>query len=243
MKTLGIIGGIGPESTIEYYRRINALYRERICDGSAPSIIINSIDMKKLLDFVAANELDELTGYLTGEVEKLARGGATFGLLAANTPHLVFDAVARQSPIPLISIVEVTCAEAKAAGLQRLGLLGTRFTMQSSFFSDLLSGQEIATIVPNEEEQLYIHGKYVNELVKGIILPETREQLMAIIKQLKERARIDGVILGGTELSLILREDTVFGVQVLDTTEIHVKAVVAALLSGTNSDASVVSVE
>src|SRR5438128_267909 len=93
MKTLGIIGGIGPESTIEYYRRINALYRERIRDGSAPSIIINSIDMKKLLDFAAANELDELTGYLAGEVKKLARGGATFALLAANTPHLVFGAV------------------------------------------------------------------------------------------------------------------------------------------------------
>jgi aspartate racemase len=124
MEMLGIIGGIGPESTIEYYRRINALYRERIRDGSAPSIIINSIDMKKLLGLVEANELDELTGYLTAEVEKLARGGATFALLAANTPHLVFDAVARQSTIPLISIVEahVRSSESrrsKASGIVR----------------------------------------------------------------------------------------------------------------------------
>jgi aspartate racemase len=234
MKALGIIGGIGPESTIEYYRRINALYRERVRDGSAPSIIINSIDMRRLLSLVEANELGELAGYLTAEVKRLARGGATFALLAANTPHLVFGAVAQQSPIPLISIVEVTCAAAKAAALERLGLLGTRFTMQSSFYSDVLSGQQIEMVVPNEEEQLYIHGKYVNELVKGIILPETREQLMTIIKTLKKRAQIDGVILGGTELSLILRDETVFGVQVLDTTQIHAEAAVAQLLSGTS---------
>lgn len=234
MKTLGIIGGIGPESTIEYYRRINALYRERIRDGSAPSIIINSIDMKKLLGLVEANELDELTRYLTAEVEKLARGGATFALLAAYTPHLVFDAVAQRSPIPLISIVETTCKAAKAAGLKRLGLLGARFTMRSSFYRDVLSEQQIELVVPNEKEQAYVHDKYMQELVQGIILPETRARLMTIIKTLKERAQIDGVILGGTELSLILRDDTVFGVQILDTTQIHVKAAVAQLLSGTS---------
>ena len=234
MKTLGIIGGIGPESIIEYYRRIIALYRERIRDGSAPSIVINSIDMKKMLSLVEANELDRLSCYLSAEVKKLARGGATFALLAANTPHLVFDAVAQRSTIPLISIVEATCAEAKAAGLKRLGLLGTRFTMQLSFYPDVLSEQQIGTVVPNEEEQLYIHDKYMNELVKGIILPETRERLMTIIKTLKERAQIDGVILGGTELSLILRDETVFGVQVLDTTQIHVEAAVAQLISGSS---------
>jgi aspartate racemase len=234
MKTLGIIGGIGPESTIEYYRRLHALYRERIPDGTAPSIIINSIDMKKLLGLVEANELDELTGYLSAEVEKLARGGATFALFAANTPHLVFDPVARRSPIPLISIVEATCETAKAAGLKRLGLFGTRFTMRSSFYPDVLSDHQIEMVVPNEEEQLYLHDKYMNELVKGIILPETRERLITIIKTLKERSQIDGVILGGTELSLILCEKTVAGVQVLDTTQIHVEAAVARLLSGTS---------
>jgi aspartate racemase len=233
MKTLGIIGGIGPESTIEYYRRINALYRERIRDGSAPSIIINSIDMQKLVSWVEANELGEMAGYLSAEVEKLARGGATFALLAANTPHLVFDAVARRSQISLISIVEATCAAAQARGLQRLGLLGTRFTMQSSFYPDALSGRQIGLVVPNEEEQAYVHDKYMQELVKGVILPETRERLMAIIKNLKERSQIDGVILGGTELSLILRDETIFGVQVLDTTQIHAEAAVAQLLSET----------
>ena len=232
MKTLGIIGGIGPESTIEYYRRVHALYRQRIPDGSAPSIIINSIDNKKLLGLVEANKLNELTAYLAAEVERLARGGATFGLLAANTPHLVFDAVAKQATIPLISIVEATCEAAKARALKRLGLLGTRFTMQSSFYRNPLSDRRIELVLPNEEEQAYVHAKYMQELLQGIILHETRERLMIIIKTMKERSQIDGVILGGTELSLILRDETVFGVQVLDTTQTHVEAAVAHLVSG-----------
>ena len=232
MKTLGIIGGIGPESTIEYYRRIHALYRQRIPDGSAPSIIINSIDNKKLLDLATRADLSGLAGYLTTEVEKLARAGAAFGLLAANTPHLVFDFVAQHSSIPLISIVAATCAAAKTRGLTRLGLLGTRFTMESSFYRDALSDKQIELVVPNQEEQAWVHDKYMQELLKGIILPQTRERLLAIVKALKERSRIDGVILGGTELSLILRDETLFGVQVLDTTQIHAEAAVARLISG-----------
>ena len=230
MKTLGIIGGIGPESTIEYYRRIHALYRQLIADGSAPSILINSIDNKKLLDLVGANKPDELIQYLTAEVEKLAHGGATFALLAANTPHLVFDSVAQESSIPLLSIVAATCEAAKARGLTRLGLLGTRFTMQSSFYRDALSDRQIELVVPGEEEQAWIHEKYMQELLKGIILPETRDRLLAIIKTLKESSQIDGVVLGGTELSLILRDESVFGIPILDTTQIHVEAAVAKLI-------------
>ena len=234
MKTLGIIGGIGPESTIEYYRRTHALYRQLVADGSAPSIIINSIDNKKVLDLVGANKLDELIGYLAAEVEKLARAGATFALLAANTPHLVFDSVAQQSSIPLLSIVAATCEAAKIRGLTRLGLLGTRFTMQSSFYRDALADKQIELVVPGEEEQTWIHEKYMQELLKGIILPETRARLLAIIQAMKERSQIDGVILGGTELSLILRDESVFGVQVLDTTQIHVEAAVARLISSSS---------
>ena len=230
MNRIGIVGGIGPETTVEYYRRIIALYRQRNPDGSAPYIIINSLDMKKPLEMLTAGKLEDLATFLSEEIETLARAGATFALVAANTPHLVFDAIAQRSPIPLISIVEATAEAAKAAGLKRLGLLGTRFTMQASFYPDALAAREIEVILPNEEEQAYIHGKYMNELVPGIILPETRHRLMKIIKALKDRAQIDGAILGGTELSLILRDETVFGVRILDTTQIHVEAAVAQLL-------------
>jgi aspartate racemase len=231
MKTLGIIGGIGPESTIEYYRRINAFYRERIRDGSAPSIILNSIDMKKVVDMVTANALDALATHLSAEIEKLARAGADFAVVAANTPHLVFDSLVRQSRIPLLSIVEATAEAGKAAGLKRLGLLGTRFTMQASLYPDALARRQIKTILPNEEEQAYIHRKYMDELVPGIVLPETREHLQNIVDALKARSQIDGVILGGTELSLILREATVSGIPILDTTQIHVEAAVVRMIS------------
>src|SRR5260370_21213095 len=103
MKTLGIIGGIGPESTIEYYRAIIDAYREQTKDGSYPSIIINSINLKELLDLMLTNELAKVTELLVGEAEKLTRAGADFALMASNTPHIVFDGVQRRSPIPLLS--------------------------------------------------------------------------------------------------------------------------------------------
>ena len=234
MNRIGIVGGIGPETTVEYYRRILDAYRRRKHDGSAPYIIINSLDMKKPLGMLESNKLDDLAMFLSEEVETLARAGAAFALIAANTPHLVFDAVARQSRIPLISIVEATAEAAKARGLKRLGLLGTRFTMQASFYPNALSARDIEMILPNEGEQAYIHAKYMDELVPGIILPETRDHLMNIINSLKDRAQIDGAILGGTELSLILRDESIFGVRILDTTQIHVEAAVARLISRTN---------
>ncbi len=111
---------------------IIAAYAELVPDGSYPSIIINSIDLKKLVDMVAANELEQADRVFGEEIQRLARAGAECGLVAANTPHIVFDEVRRQSPIPLISIVEATCEHAKALGLRKLGLFGTRSTMQGN---------------------------------------------------------------------------------------------------------------
>jgi len=159
MKTVGIIGGIGPESTVDYYRLIIAAYREQRQDGSYPAIIINSIDLNKIRDLVTANALADLTEYLVVEVQRLARAGADFGLLAANTPHIVFDDVRQQSPIPLLSIVEATCEAAKALALRRLGLLGTRFTMQGRFFPDVFAREGITLVVPAPDEQDYVHDK------------------------------------------------------------------------------------
>lgn len=231
MKTVGIIGGIGPESTIEYYRLIIASYREQKQDESYPSIIINSIDLEKARGLIEANDWAGITQYLVDEIQKLAKAGADFGLLAANTAHVVFDEVHRRSPIPLISIVEATCEAARASGLKRMGLLGTRYTMQGQFYPEVFSGAGITLVLPDEDEQAYIHDKYFSEWVKGIFLPETRVRLVAIIDRLKEQEGIDGIILGGTELPLILRDVSDRGLPFLDTTEIHVKEIVARLLS------------
>src|SRR2546423_5807455 len=152
MKTLGIIGGLGPESTIDYYQRIIARYRERTGDGSYPQFIINSVNLRKGLDFMDANDLDGMADYLLEAIGKLTRAGAEFGLISANTPHIVFDEIAPKSPIPLISIVEATCAAAKAHGLKKLALFGTRFTMQGTFYPKVFSREGIELVMPDAKE-------------------------------------------------------------------------------------------
>src|SRR6266705_6471090 len=174
MKTLGIIGGLGPESTVDYYQTIIALYRERTSDGSYPQFLINSVDLKKGIDFMAANDLAGAAIYLVQEIKKLARAGADFGLIAANTPHIVFDDVQSGSPIPLISIVEATCAAAKARKMKRLSLFGTRYTMQGKFYPKVFSREGIELVQPDPQDQDYIHDKYFDELVVGKFLPETK---------------------------------------------------------------------
>lgn len=231
MKTLGIIGGLCPESTIDYYGKIIALYRERTGDGSYPQFIINSINMKKGLDFMDANNLPGMADYLVEEIGKLILAGATFGLISANTPHIVFDEVASRSSIPLISIVEATCTAAKAKKCKRLALLGTRYTMQATFYPKVFSREGIELFVPGQEDQTYIHDKYLHELVSGKFLPETLAGLLTIVDRMKEKYDIDGVILAGTELPLILRDREHKGIPLLDTTEIHCEAAVTEMLS------------
>jgi aspartate racemase len=231
MKTLGVIGGIGPESTIEYYRHLIAAYRKQKPDGSYPAIVINSINMKTLLDMIEADDRVNMVTFLVGEIQKLASAGAQVGLLAANTPHIVFDDLRRRSPIPLVSIVEATCEAAKVLGLRRLGLFGTRFTMLGDFYPRVFSAAKIELVVPHPDEQTYIHERYMNELVKGAILDETRRQLLLIVDRMKEEERIEGLILGGTELPLILGNVTDRGIPFLDTTLIHVQAALARMRS------------
>ena len=231
MKTLGIIGGLGPESTTDYYGKIIALYRERTGDGSYPQFIINSINMKMGLDFMEANNLAGMADYLLEELGKLGGAGATFGLISANTPHIVFDEVASKSPISLISIVEATCAAAKARKLKRLALFGTRYTMQATFYPKVFSREGIELLVPGLGDQTYIHDKYLNELVSGKFLTDTHANLLAIVDRMKEKHDIDGVILAGTELPLILRDREHNGIPFLDTTEIHCEAAVTEMLS------------
>src|SRR5438874_3993137 len=231
MKTLGIIGGLGPESTLDYYQRVIALYRERTGDRHYPEFIIVSIDLKKGLDFMDTGDLSGMGDFLLEAIGKLARAGADFGIISANTPHIVFDDIAPKSPIPLISIVEATCAAAKTQNLKRLALFGTRYTMQATFYPKVFSREGIELLVPEPNDQDYIHDKYMNELVPGKFLPGTRASLLAIVDRMKAKSDIDGVILAGTELPLILRDADHNGIPFLVTTKIHVAAAVDQMLS------------
>ena len=214
---------------MEYYTSLIAGYRRLKPDGSYPSIILNSLDVTKLLAWMDANQLGEVTDYLVEGLQKLVRAGADFAIIAANTPHIVFDEVQQRSPIPLLSIVEATCAEAERRGISRAGLLGTRFTMQARFYPDVFSRRGITLVVPPDDEHDYIHDKYITELLQGVFLPETRDALLGIIESMKQRHQIQAAILAGTELPLILREQQACGIPLLDTTQIHVQAVVRLL--------------
>jgi len=230
MKTLGMIGGIGPESTIDYYRAIISAYRKQITDDSYPSIIINSINLTKAVGLVTANELAALADFLLEELGRLARAGANIAFLAANTPHIVFHRLQPRSPIPLVSIVEAACRAAKAKGFQKVGLFGTRFTMQGQFYPDVFTREGIELVVPAAADQEQIHNIYMNELLKNIFLPESRAALLAIIDRLREKTGMEGLLLAGTELPLILRDKEHDGIPLLDTTVIHAEAAVAEML-------------
>src|SRR4051812_8044045 len=231
MKTLGMIGGVGPESTIDYYGKIISRYRELKPDGSYPQFIINSIDLNKGRRMIEARDWAGITSYLVSEVAKLARAGADFGIISANTPHIVFDELQRQSQIPLISIVEATAEVAQQTNVRRVGLFATTFTVAAKFYPKAFSKYGIEVIEPDAADQDFLHDKYMNELVNGIFRDETRDKLLSIVDKLAREKQVEAIVLGGTELPLILRDESHHAIAFLNTTKIHVEAAVAEMLS------------
>ena len=229
--TLGIVGGIAPGSTIDYYRLLVERYRERRPDGSYPSIIINSINLVPLIELVASGDRARLVEYLLTEIAVLERAGAGVAFIASNTPHVVFDDLSRRSPVPLVSIVEATGADARARGLEKVGLIGTRFTMDGGFYPSVCAKYGVEVVVPPPEDRAYVHDRYFGELVGGVFRQDTREGMLAVIRRMQERDGIDGVILGGTELPLLFRDAPPLDLTMLDTTRIHVEAVLDRLLA------------
>jgi len=225
--TFGLIGGLGPESTIDYYRRILEEW-ERTDPRSAPHIVMDSLDVDYGLSLVE-HDRPKLVEYLLESVRRLAAAGCDFGAMAANTPHVVFDDLVARSPIPLISIVEATAEEAKRRGMKRVGLLGTRFTMEGSFYPTVLTRYGIDCVTPDLREITWIHERYIGQMLRGDFREETRDGVIGIILRLGNEERIDGVILGGTELTMLLSASSVGGVPALDTTALHVSAIVKRL--------------
>lgn len=230
-KLIGIIGGIGPEATVDYYRLFVSIFREHRPDGGYPPLLINSIDLARALKLVSSGDLEGLAAYMLEEIHRLARAGATHGLLASNTPHIVFDEIESASPIPLISIVETACRAAAERKLKRVGLFGTRFTMQGGFYQKVFAREQIEVAIPESGDQTFIHDTYLNELVNGVVRADTRERYIAIARRMKAEQGIEALILGGTELPLLLRGAIDIGVTLLDTAHLHVERAVSELLS------------
>lgn len=231
MKRIGIIGGIGPESTLEYYRGIIDAFRNRASGPHSPEILIYSADLAELLAIMEAADLEALAEWLLFRLAALHRAGAEFAVIASNTPHVVFAEVAKRSPLPLLSIVEETCGKAESLGLKRPGLMGTQFTMAADFFREPFRARGMSLCLPLPEEQQFIHEKLFSEIELGIIKDTTRQDLLDIVEKMIARDGIDSLILGCTELPLILDQDA-FGIPFLNTTAIHVDAIVRAVMAG-----------
>lgn len=230
MTTLGLVGGLGPESTIDYYRRILEAW-EREEPGTAPSIVIDSLDVRLGLRLVETDR-PALLEYLLASLRRLAGAGVGFAAMTANTPHIVFDDLAARSPVPLLSIVEVCADEARRRGLGRLALLGTRFTMEAPFYPEVCARYGIAVVVPDDTDRAWVHEKYVEELLRGQFLEDTRRQFLSLVSRLRVDQGVEGVILGGTELPLLLPAPVIADIPALDTTALHVAAIVKRLLTG-----------
>lgn len=218
-KRIGILGGISAESTLEYYRLLTQEYRDRRGDAYYPEIVIFSLDFQRFTDLENSGDRDAYLDEIMRGVHALEAAGAESIVMAANSPHAVFDRVAARAAVPLISIVEVTAARAQELGLQRLLLLGIQFTMQSSFYPAACARRGIAVQVPSAKEQAEIDRIIFQELTRGHVTAASRERLLAIIG----RYDVDGVILGCTELPLILKPaDTPLAL--LNTLALHVRA-------------------
>ena len=227
MTTVGIVGGLGPESTIDYYRRILDAW-EREDPTTSPSIIIDSLDVRRALRLVETDR-PALIEYLAASLRRLGGAGVDFIAMTANTPHIVFDELAARSSVPLLSIVDVCAQEAHRRGLRRLGLLGTRFTMEAPFYPTVCARYGIAVVTPNTEDRAWVHARYVDELLRGEFRDDTRRQFISLVSRLRAEDRIDGIILGGTELPLLLKTAVIADVPALDTTALHVIAIVKRL--------------
>ena len=221
MKTIGIVGGIGPESTIDYYRLLIAAGHQRI--------IINSVAVQRLVGMMLYDDSTGVADYLCDSIEQLAKAGADVGLIAANTPHVVFPEVQSRSRIPLVSVVQAVAEHVHAAGMTKVGLLGTRFTMEGKFYPDIFARRGLSVVAPKRDDMEYVHAKYLGEFLQNQFLPDTREGVLRVIDRMKDDRGIQAVILGGSELPILLRSEAHHGLPLLDTTKIHVEAVLRAV--------------
>ena len=229
MKKFGLVGGMGPESTIPYYHDIVYGVQEALGKSIFPELSIESVNVFEVLRLCGEKQYDKLTEYLLGAINNLAKSGADFAALSANTPHIVFDKLKEQSPIPLISIVEATCEEAKLRGLKKIGLLGTISTMTGEYFKAPFVKYGILSIVPTESEIELVNDKISTELELGIVKEETLLFFQKVISRMKNEDGIEAIVLGCTELPLLLN-DEVSPVLCLDTMQIHVRSIVKTIV-------------
>lgn len=215
---------MGPESTLPYYHDIVYGVQKKN-DGNFPLLTIESVNVFDVLGYCARKEYDELVDYLMKAINNVIAAGVDFAVLSANTPHIVFDELQKRSSIPLLSIIDALYDEVIKKKMKKVGLLGTKFTMEGEFFKKKFIENNIDIIIPKEDERNYINEKISKELELGIVREETLKEFIKIVDRMIDEDNIEGVILGCTELPLLFKGVNM-PVELLDTMDIHIKAIV-----------------
>lgn len=228
MKKLGILGGMGPESTLLYYKLIVSEYQRRDKEGFFPALTIETVNMYEMLRYCQKGQYDKLADYLLRGIYNLERAGADFAVLASNTPHVVFEILEQKSHIPLLSILEPTSRAMKANQVKKAVWLGTRFTMENNYFRNHFADNGINIVIPNEGEREVIDTIIAKELEFGIINVHSKNKVDCIIKRLIEKEHIQAVIMGCTELPL-LYENAELLVPVYNTLQYHIQGIVSRM--------------
>ena len=228
MKTIGLIGGLGPEATLDYYREMIGLVAEKNNNESFnyPEIIVYSVNMETFIGRLRRKDYSGAAGYLSGCINKLAAAGAEFAAISANTPHLLFSEIQNSVSIPLISIVEACRKRAEQMGVKRCALLGTKFTMIASFYSEVFAKSNIDVFSPGEKEIERINELLFTEMEHGIFKDSSRLEILEIVQKMIDSQNVDAVILGCTEFPILFREKEYLGLPFLYTTRIHVEEII-----------------
>ncbi len=221
-KRIGILGGMSPESTAEYYEYITRTYTERFGDYGYPEIVIYSVSFQPYVDWPKEDRWDLVAQGLSEAAGRLEAAGADFIVIATNTMHLVFDQVQASVNVPMLSLLDAVGEAILSRGMKTVGLLGTKFVMEKTFYQDALARKGITVLVPDASDREYVNDVIYNELVAGRILDESRAGFVTIIERLAARGA-EGVILGCTEIPLLVSEADV-GIPLFDTTTIHAEA-------------------
>jgi len=230
MKTIGLLGGMTWHSTIEYYRLINAGVQERLGGSHSAQCVLYSVDFEQFERLQAEGDWDALAGTMAEAASRAEQAGSDFLLICANTMHRAADAVEAAVSIPLLHIVDATAQEIRKLGLRTVGLLGTRFTMEQEFYRDRLKERHgLEVLVPGSEERKIIHDIIYRELGHGIVSSASRDTYKSAIENLHARGA-EGVILGCTEIPLLIRQEDC-SLPVFDTTAIHAEAAVEFALA------------
>jgi aspartate racemase len=229
MKKLGLVGGMGPESTIPYYHDIVYGVQNKVGKNFFPNMTIESVNVFDILKMCELKQYEALINYLMVAINNLISSGVDFVALSANTPHIVFDELKNRSNIPLVSIIDATCNEAKRRNISKVGLLGTIFTMNGDFFKKPFTKNHIEVITPSDEEMDIVNQKISQELEFGIVKEETLSAFLKIVQRMKAEDRIQAIVLGCTELPLLFK-GVQTPVECLDTMQIHIETLINMII-------------